>query len=69
MIRQQSACITLLRISLSCRSNQEYGARRAALISMDRAQADVVAGQPLSSSDTVYFAVVDGQESACSFIV
>jgi gamma-glutamyltranspeptidase/glutathione hydrolase len=54
--------------NLLCRV-QEYGAKRAALIRMDRAVADVVAGHPLSSSDTVYFAVVDGQGNACSFIV
>ena len=50
-------------------AQQAYGASRAALIDPKCAQADVKAGQPWASSDTVYFAVVDGEGNACSFIV
>eukprot|EP00047_Mylnosiga_fluctuans_P005422 m.240392 g.240392 ORF g.240392 m.240392 type:complete len:540 (-) comp13660_c0_seq1:152-1771(-) len=46
----------------------DYATSRRSLISQHTASVDPVHGSPVSSSDTVYFCVVDGQGNACSFI-
>lgn len=46
----------------------EYAAGRRRLIALDRATLDFQRGAPATSSDTVYFCVVDGEGNACSFI-
>jgi gamma-glutamyltranspeptidase / glutathione hydrolase len=48
--------------------DKSYAAHRRALIRLDRATLDQQRGAPVSSSDTVYLSVVDGQGNACSFI-
>jgi len=45
-----------------------YARRRAGLVDPAHARADVVAGSPLASSDTVYLTVIDSADNACSFI-
>ncbi|KAJ2506504.1 hypothetical protein GGI11_006645 [Coemansia sp. RSA 2049] len=46
----------------------EYLKSRAEAFDPKRAAADVEAGAPLGGSDTVYFAVVDAEGNACSFV-
>jgi gamma-glutamyltranspeptidase/glutathione hydrolase len=48
--------------------SKDYAARRRALIDPRRAAAQMSHGEPLGTSDTVYFCVVDGRGNACSFI-
>lgn len=48
--------------------SEDYARRRRKAIDPRRAAVDPAAGSPLSSSDTVYFCVVDGEGNACSFI-
>ncbi len=48
--------------------SKEYAAERRKLIDPNIATLDRVHGQPFSSSDTVYFCVVDQWGNACSFI-
>lgn len=48
--------------------SEDYAAARRALIDPRRANRKLQHGQPLASSDTVYFSVVDGEGNACSFI-
>jgi len=45
-----------------------YAAERRKLIHPGRANRELAHGSPMSSSDTVYFSVVDGAGNACSFI-
>jgi gamma-glutamyltranspeptidase/glutathione hydrolase len=45
-----------------------YAAERRKLIDPRRANRKLAHGQPMHSSDTVYFSVVDGAGNACSFI-
>jgi gamma-glutamyltranspeptidase/glutathione hydrolase len=45
-----------------------YAAERRTLIDQQRAVLDQVRGTPVTSSDTVYLSVVDGEGNACSFI-
>lgn len=46
----------------------EYGKKRFAQISEEKATADIKQGTPVNSSDTVYLTVVDKWGNACSFI-
>ncbi len=48
--------------------SKNYAAERRKLIDPCRASLELKHGTPLSSSDTVYFSVVDGSGNACSFI-
>ncbi|MFO8037042.1 MAG: gamma-glutamyltransferase family protein [Anaerolineales bacterium] len=48
--------------------SKSYAERRRRLIDPDRATVDHKRGSPVSSSDTVYLTVVDGEGNACSFI-
>ncbi len=48
--------------------SKEYAAGRRKLINMHTATLDQELGQPFTSSDTVYFCVVDRWGNACSFI-
>jgi gamma-glutamyltranspeptidase / glutathione hydrolase len=48
--------------------SKEYAACRRAMIDPFRAMQRLAHGSPHSSSDTVYFSVVDGGGNACSFI-
>ena len=48
--------------------SKQYAKSRRELIDPTRATIDVEKGSPVTSSDTVYFSVVDGQGNACSFI-
>ena len=48
--------------------SKDYAKRRSGLIDFDRANLNLARGDPFSSSDTVYFCVVDGEGNACSFI-
>jgi len=48
--------------------SKEYATRRRALVDPKRAAADVARGQPVASTDTVYFCTVDARGNACSFI-
>lgn len=48
--------------------SKNYAAERRKLIDMRHANPDIKNGMPVSSSDTVYFSVVDGDGNACSFI-
>ncbi len=56
------------RIPLSQLLSKEYAAERRKLISPKTATLSQVRGRPFSSSDTVYFCVVDQWGNACSFI-
>ncbi len=56
------------RIPLSQLLSKEYAAERRKLINPKVATLDQVRGRPFSSSDTVYFCVVDKWGQACSFI-
>ncbi len=55
-------------IPLSQLLSKEYAAERRKLINPKAATLDQVHGRPFSSSDTVYFCVVDKFGNACSFI-
>ena len=46
----------------------DYAAERAKLIDPAKATPNLSHGQPLGSSDTVYFSVVDGAGNACSMV-
>ena len=48
--------------------SKEYAKSRRKLIKDDKATKDLKHGYPFSSSDTVYFSIVDGDGNACSFI-
>ncbi len=48
--------------------SKRYAKSRAALIDPHTATVDVQKGSPFTSSDTVYFSVVDEEGNACSFI-
>jgi gamma-glutamyltranspeptidase/glutathione hydrolase len=48
--------------------SKQYAAQRKKLIDLTKASVDVKKGSPFSSSDTVYFSIVDGEGNACSFI-
>jgi gamma-glutamyltranspeptidase / glutathione hydrolase len=48
--------------------SKDYAAQRRTLIDTKRATVDQLRGTPVSSSDTVYFSIVDGSGNACSFI-
>jgi gamma-glutamyltranspeptidase/glutathione hydrolase len=48
--------------------SKQYAAERRRQIDPQRASLDQRRGAPVSSSDTVYLSVVDGQGNACSFI-
>eukprot|EP00164_Ancoracysta_twista_P001700 GFYU01002228.1.p1 GENE.GFYU01002228.1~~GFYU01002228.1.p1 ORF type:complete len:543 (-),score=145.90 GFYU01002228.1:137-1765(-) len=47
--------------------SKDYAATRRALMKTDKA-VEIQHGDPIKSSDTVYFTVVDGEGNACSFI-
>ncbi|KAG9287695.1 hypothetical protein G9A89_004098 [Geosiphon pyriformis] len=49
--------------------SKEYIATRADLFDSSKAMTDPEKGSPVSSSDTVYFSVVDDEGNACSFII
>ena len=55
-------------IPLETLLSKEYASERRKLIDPQKATLDQVHGTPVSSSDTVYLSVVDGQGNACSFI-
>ncbi len=48
--------------------SKDYAQERRKLINLSKAVIDQQHGSPFSSSDTVYFSVVDRQGNACSFI-
>ena len=48
--------------------SKKYAESRRNLISLDKAQADINKGSPITMSNTVYFSVVDRFGNACSFI-
>ncbi len=48
--------------------SKEYADRRRKLMDPRRANLDQEPGEPVASSDTVYFSVADGFGNACSFI-
>ena len=48
--------------------SKSYASSRSSLISKDRTLPEYLRGEPCSSSDTVYFSVMDAQGNACSFI-
>jgi gamma-glutamyltranspeptidase/glutathione hydrolase len=48
--------------------SKDYAAQRRKLIDLRKASLDQRRGAPVSSSDTVYLSVVDGEGNACSFI-
>ncbi|TFG09547.1 gamma-glutamyltransferase [Candidatus Heimdallarchaeota archaeon] len=48
--------------------SKTYASERRKLIDLSKATIDTQKGSPFSSSDTVYFSVVDGEGNACSFI-
>lgn len=48
--------------------SDSYAGKRRSLINPSRALDKCFKGTPVSSSDTVYFSVVDSQGNACSFI-
>lgn len=48
--------------------SENYAAERRKLIDLRRANRNITHGQPVATSGTVYFAVVDSEGNACSFI-
>lgn len=48
--------------------SESYAAERRKLIDPNRANRNITHGQPVATSGTVYFAVVDSEGNACSFI-
>jgi gamma-glutamyltranspeptidase / glutathione hydrolase len=48
--------------------SKEYAAERRSLIDLKQANPNQEHGRPVSSSDTVYLSVIDGEGNACSFI-
>ena len=49
--------------------SEEYAKRRVAeYFTLEKASVDIKRGSPFTSSDTVYFCVVDESGNACSFI-
>eukprot|EP01134_Creolimax_fragrantissima_P003850 CFRG3850T1 len=66
--RKYIADPTFVNVPVEALLSEAYGRDRAALIDLGKANADVIAGQPLESCDTVYFAVTDGDGNSCSFI-
>jgi gamma-glutamyltranspeptidase/glutathione hydrolase len=48
--------------------SKDYAKERRKLIDLTKATIDTEKGTPVTSSDTVYFTVADGEGNACSFI-
>ncbi len=48
--------------------SKKYAQKRRMLLNPNKAAIDELKGSPFASSDTVYFATVDGEGNACSFI-
>ncbi len=59
---------TLVNVPINELLSKEYAKERRKLINFSYRNKEIKKGNPVTSSDTVYFCVVDGDGNACSFI-